>query len=1489
MGGSSTLRATSGTVDVALTDAGNQLGSVQLQGIGGTLATVSLRNAGDLTVGGNAQALTLNSAGALVLAGGSHTSLTANAQGSISQTGALSVSGLTSLGTETAGTTVALTQADNEFQQLSLAPTGAGSFAGVSLRDRDQTRTDGLAVGGPAGSLAVDAEGAVQLTGGSLGSLNITAGGDVSQTGDLAITGSTQLIARSAGLDANLTRAGNQIAALTLGGTGPGSWNQVDLRTGGALALAGQASTVAVTTGGALQLGAGQYGSLSASVGGAVSQTGALAVTGSTTLTAQGASLGVTLDGGGGQNELHTVALLNGSGSFGTVQVVDADQARPDGLRLSGQAAALTVQGGGAVLLGTGQYGQLTVDTSGNGGAISQTGALAVSGATQLAAGSGSISLARSDNQFGSIAIGSASAASLSDSDGYSLGDSVVGNALTLDSAGTIQVTGRISGAATLVKTGAGTLAISSDQGWTGGTQLQAGTLSVSGAAASLGSGDVQLASGTVLALGPDVALANQLTSQGATLRQLAGRAALSGELVLAADSTLDVADGATLALQGGISGSGQGLTKTGAGTTELSGPNTADGLLAVTQGRLLAATSGSLAATGAVRVDAGATLALGADVAIGSLAGAGQVELGSARLTTGADQTSTLFAGQLSGSGGLTKVGDGTLTLSGNNLYAGATRIEAGQLATSAAQRLADTSAVVVNAGAELQLGGAETLGSLAGSGLVDLAGHRLTVGADGTTTTFSGNFDGAGAFTKIGTGGLTLSGDNTLAGTMIVGEGLLTLASSQALTPGNTLQVGASGAVLAQEDLALAALTGTGSLTLAGTTLSLGLDNASGRFDGQLHGDGTLNKTGSGTSAFGGSSDFTGQTQVLGGTLLIDGRFTGLPSLFVDAAGTLALGADQRFAALTGSGAIGLASHALSVGTDGSDTVFGGTLSGTGQLVKQGSGRLTLAGDNLHSGGTVIEAGTLQLGQGGSRGNAGSGAIVNDGLLRIERADELQLNAAITGSGALELAQGSLTLGATGNAWTGATRVLAGQLRTSGAERLPDGTDLTVAAGASLVLGGAERLGSLDAAGTVSTNGSIATSGAQTYAGGLTVRDGQSVNLSGTVIEAGTELNSLGTGTLSVQAERLNLRSAAVPGGHADLVLGDVQLAGDSQITAGRIVLDGAFDLAAGTLLMTADAAPDPELAEQVGTVKAPETFKFLAWSEDTVAQRDGSAIQVAEGARLQIVASGGGSVNLMQDANQFSGSLSVLSGSAPGTAWSPVSVAGLTPVSRVQVAGDTVRVGDTGIEADTVHIRANTLTTLDEAALVARMPFDNIVLGTSQSAPSMVLELAPNAFDTSFPFGRANGALQVVVGARATGDRSSGPDGGFLMVLPKGGARGSTAVFLSGPLVGSGSGYTFFHDGSGQQSEIPVFYNGNLPKSPQVAGSLSAVAAVSESARRDRFEEAVRTENVTVRLRSGVIAEVGPGRPATVGAEGAATPPVCEPQTNALACRP
>jgi hypothetical protein len=205
--------------------------------------------------------------------------------------------------------------------------------------------------------------------------------------------------------------------------------------------------------------------------------------------------------------------------------------------------------------------------------------------------------------------------------------------------------------------------------------------------------------------------------------------------------------------------------------------------------------------------------------------------------------------------------------------------------------------------------------------------------------------------------------------------------------------------------------------------------------------------------------------------------------------------------------------------------------------------------------------------------------------------------------------------------------------------------------------------------------------------------------------------------------------------------------------------------------------------------------------------------------------------------------------------------------------------------------VKVRADQLSTSGDAVLAARLPYDDVLLGTSLSAPGMQLELSPTAFSLPYPFGQSGGQeIKVSVGAQSLGGRLGGLNAGFLTIRPKNGASGSTAVFLVGPEASTATGgYRFFHDGSGKLTEIPVFYNGYLPQTPQLSGALSSVAAVSEAARKDRFEETVRTENVAVRLRAGVIAEVGPGRPATVGTEGARLPDVCTPASDSdLNCR-
>jgi hypothetical protein len=111
------------------------------------------------------------------------------------------------------------------------------------------------------------------------------------------------------------------------------------------------------------------------------------------------------------------------------------------------------------------------------------------------------------------------------------------------------------------------------------------------------------------------------------------------------------------------------------------------------------------------------------------------------------------------------------------------------------------------------------------------------------------------------------------------------------------------------------------------------------------------------------------------------------------------------------------------------------------------------------------------------------------------------------------------------------------------------------------------------------------------------------------------------------------------------------------------------------------------------------------------------------------------------------------------------------------------------------------------------------------------------------------------------------------------------GTTTVQLAGPDFTGG--YSLFIEAAGRPNTVPVFYNGLSPSSPQVNNTLGATVAVSEGARRERFEESVRTENVATRLRSGVIAEVGPGSSATSGVGGASPPQTCRPAAGSLGC--
>jgi hypothetical protein len=332
----------------------------------------------------------------------------------------------------------------------------------------------------------------------------------------------------------------------------------------------------------------------------------------------------------------------------------------------------------------------------------------------------------------------------------------------------------------------------------------------------------------------------------------------------------------------------------------------------------------------------------------------------------------------------------------------------------------------------------------------------------------------------------------------------------------------------------------------------------------------------------------------------------------------------------------------------------------------------------------------------------------------------------------------------------------------------------------------------------------------------------------------------------------------------------------------------------IAGPTLVIDASKAASLVLPDAALIGKLSPAQRQIGFSQDVVTQTGTGRIEVADGALLSIVASNGGSVALLNTANKVVGGLAVRSGDA-NSPWSANLVndpSGATGIqysmqSRIRVTGTQLKLGGAGFEADVVAIKADSVSTPGSALIVARLPYDNLA-GTLNSLPGLTLELTPAAFLSPFSYGKGGSEININVGNKAWGPRTQLPvDSGYFSVLPRGAARGATALILKGPLV-AGT-YGFFYDGAGQQSEVPVFYNGVSAVTPQVAGSISSTVSVSEGARKERFEESIRTENVAIRLRSGVIAEVGPGTPATTSsvALDPMRPVICAPAGAGLGC--
>jgi autotransporter-associated beta strand protein len=891
----------------------------------------------------------------------------------------------------------------------------------VTLPDDDDFAGSGTLIKTGAGSLVLGGQntnftGTLAIDGGVLG---FTSGGGLSS--DTAVT-----VAATGTLDLNDTFQ----TIGSIGGAGSVLLGSGGLTTG-TLNTSTTFSGVMSGTGSFVKLGSGTL-----TLGGANTYTGPTTVFGGTLQFAAGGSLssqsavtvlsGATLDL---NDTTQTLGALTGGG----------DVLLGSGTLLAGASNASTTFAG--AISGTGSFVKLGTGTMTlTGAANSYTGATTISSGVLQLAGSGRLPLL--------TAVTVANGAVLDVNNTTQTIGSLAGGGNVLLGAGALAAGGNnasttfagvLSGTGSFAKEGAGTLTLTGANSYTGSTLVLGGTLQFAGTGSLSSLSPITVSSGATLDL------------NGTT--QNIGALSGGGTVLLGSGTLLAGASNTATTFAGAISGPGSFL-KVGTGTMTLTGPDHAyTGSTTILSGTLQLAGSGRLPAETAVTVSSGATFDLtNTSQTIGSLAGDGTVLLGGGTLTAGTDNTSTTFAGPLTGAGSFTKTGAGTLTLTGVSTYAGATGIEAGTLRLDGGSLPAQT-ALFVASGATWDLNGAvQSVGSLSGGGNVLLGTGALTTGSDNSSTTFAGVISGAGSLTKTGVGTLTLLGANTYTGATIIDAGTLRLAGSGAL-PGQTAVTVAAGATFDLTDTfqSIGSLAGDGSVLLGGGGLTAGSSNASTTFGGEMSGSGSFTKTGRGTLTLAGSNTYTGATIIEEGTLRLGGgSLSDETEVMVAGGASWDLdGATQAVGALGGGGRVLLGDGRLTVGSSGASTLFSGILSGSGTFIKSGSGTLALTGANSHSGGTVINGGTVQIVADAGLGASSAALVFDGGTLRlagpmtssrsINLADDGEIdtngfqarwNGTVSGAGTLvKRGTGVLTL-AGSNTYTGGTEVLAGAL---------------------------------------------------------------------------------------------------------------------------------------------------------------------------------------------------------------------------------------------------------------------------------------------------------------------------------------------------------------------------------------------------------------------------------------------------------------------------
>lgn len=588
------------------------------------------------------------------------------------------------------------------------------------------------------------------------------------------------------------------------------------------------------------------------------------------------------------------------------------------------------------------------------------------------------------------------------------------------------------SGTVVMVKTGAGTITLTSANTYGGTTDIQAGTLiaATTDSLSGWDTGNVTTEGGATLGIRVG-GWGEWNSGTHDDLADLLASPALGDGAFLGIDTT----DG-DFSYDGLIADTEQGtlgLTKLGSGTLILSrpceDPNSYSEGTNIRAGMLEAKTTAALPGWNssgiAVARDAILAVRVGGtgewnsendDIAalLASAAFADGARLG-VDTTDGPFSYSTAINDTAEDAAlGLAKLGDGKLTLTGTNGYTGGMRIYGGTLAINDDAALGNTAGPLAFYGdATLQPDAVDLV--LSSNRLMEIvsAGIRATIDTQAQIVEIPGQITGPGGLTKTGSGKLILGGDNDFSGGATLKEGTLQLDSTSALGVGPAAAlppaVTINGGTLDLDgnSITIGSLAGYGGIITdsseGGVTTTLTVDQADyTTFAGDIQNGDTelvaLVKRGTGTLALYGNNVYTGGTTVAAGTLqaattaALSG-YDGSNSLYVATGATLVVnvGSATDWQAADVDLVLGIAalnSWAF-LGLDTTDGDFSYPipetypLGGELGLIKLGENTLTLTAENDYSGDTIVLGGTLAI---SADSALGTGTLTLDGgMLKI------------------------------------------------------------------------------------------------------------------------------------------------------------------------------------------------------------------------------------------------------------------------------------------------------------------------------------------------------------------------------------------------------------------------------------------------------------------------------------------------------------------------